>query len=101
MSLLSGLTCKACSLDVLSHELDRKSPDALNNNLRPKSDFYHGTLAAQNYNRRFQIPGICSEEEEEELQEETEEDNITISNESRSFFTIFMNIFVHTYDIEI
>ena len=37
--LLAGLTCKACSLDVLSpHEWAKKSTDALNNNLRPKSD---------------------------------------------------------------
>ena len=96
MSLFPGLTCKACSLDVLSHEWDRKSTDALNNNLRPKSDC-HGTLTAKNH-KRYQIPPvICSEEEEdsEEDREETggeevEEENISISNESRC-------LYYHTY----
>ncbi len=35
-SFIPGLTCKACSLDVLGgHEWQRKSTDALNNNLKP------------------------------------------------------------------
>ena len=87
MSLFSGLTCKACSLDVLSHEWHRKSTDALNNNLRPKSDC-HGTLISSQEYRRYQVPEICSEEEDE-LEEEgggEEEENITISNESRCLF---------------
>ena len=86
VSLFSGLTCKACSLDVLSHEWHRKSTDALNNNLRPKSDC-HGTLISSQEYRRYQVPEICSEEEDE-LEEEggEEEENITISNESRCLF---------------
>merc|ERR1712203_4982 len=78
----NGLTCKACSLDVLSHEWHRKSTDALNNNLRPKSDC-HGTLISPQEYRRYQVPEICSDEEEE-LEEEggEEEENITISNEN-------------------
>ena len=86
VSLFSGLTCKACSLDVLSHEWHRKSTDALNNNLRPKSDC-HGTLISPQEYRRYQVPEICSDEEEE-LEEEggEEEENITISNESRCLF---------------
>ena len=77
---ISGLTCKACSLDVLSHEWQRKSTDALNNNLRPKSDC-HGTLTAKSY-RRYQVPLNCSEEELDE-----EEENIIIPNESRCTFS--------------
>ena len=85
---ISGLTCKACSLDVLSHEWQRKSTDALNNNLRPKSDC-HGTLTAKSY-RRYQVPLNCSEEELEEEEEEEEleeEENIIIPNESRCTFS--------------
>ena len=56
-----GLKCKACSFEALSNEWRwKKSTDALNNNLRPKSD-HHGSTQ----NRKVPVTAICSLSEPE------------------------------------
>ena len=89
MSFITGLPCKACSLDLLDHEWQRRSTDALNNNLRPKSD-YHGSGKINDRHQEHQprgiisngkdsiIPVICSSSEEE-----FDEDLLISSDESK------------------
>ena len=61
-SFFAGLVCKACSYEALSnnHEWKRRSStDALNNNLRPKSEFSDGSTASLNKNRKVPVTDIC------------------------------------------
>ena len=57
----AGLVCKACSYEALSnnHEWSRRSStDALNNNLRPKSEFSDGSTSSLNKNRKVPVTDI-------------------------------------------
>ena len=53
--------CKTCSYEALSnnHEWNRRSStDALNNNLRPKSEFSDGSTSSLNKNRKVPVTDI-------------------------------------------
>ena len=63
----AGLACKACSFEALSHnhphqhhsEWRKRSSDALNNNLRPKSELQTEKYG-ENKHRRIPVTAICT-----------------------------------------
>ena len=59
----SGLICKACSYEALTnHEWKRRSTDALNNNIRPKSELPEQYGGISSKNRKIPVTAFCLDE---------------------------------------
>ena len=60
---LTGLICKACSYEALTnHEWKRRSTDALNNNIRPKSELPEQYGGISSKNRKIPVTAFCLDE---------------------------------------